>query len=478
MKILIPRNELKDAMTGLAKIVSAKASLPILSHIRLDADRTVRLTGTNLDATASYTIEGHAPLPTPMSAIIPLEVLLSLLKTTQGSTIEIEKTDDHSVTIGCSVGGQVISRRVSTPDLDDWPNLPEPSKTKPVESKLLEHIRQAIPFASTEDSRFVLKAVYLDVADKDCHKVVATDGRRMSAFNSVRLPLAESVIVPTSKFLAWNKLTGEPSIGTDKVHEVLTINVGPWTFVTRLVSGTFPNYQQVIPGGEGLCLLELSKEDTELLVKALPSLPHHGNSDDTVILRVEENAIRVYTREQATSGESAIKLESSVFTGKPMSIGLNRHFLQDALRAGFCRFDLFDSISPIVGRLSKEDKHSVHVLMPMRTCYSEVQEPVSEQPEATAQETPVTPTAVQTQQPVKKEKPMPKKEDNPATTEVSSFNKILTAYEVARSAVRDANTALSAVADAIKEAVKEDKARRREIADVRAGLAKLQSIKV
>ena len=73
---------------------------------------------------------------------------------------------------------------------------------------------------------------------------------------------------------------------------------------------------------------------------------------------------------------------------------------------------------------------------------------------------------------------MPKKEDTPATTEVSSFDKILNAYEVARNAVREANAALSAVADAIKEAVKEDKARRREIADVRAGLAKLQSIKV
>ena len=119
MKLLIPRNEVKEAVTGLAKIVSTKASLPILSHIRLDADRTVRLTGTNLDATASYTIEGHTPLPTPMSTIIPLEALQSLLKTTQGSTIEIEKMDDHSVTIGCSVGRQVISHRNSTPDQDD-----------------------------------------------------------------------------------------------------------------------------------------------------------------------------------------------------------------------------------------------------------------------------------------------------------------------------------------------------------------------
>ena len=73
---------------------------------------------------------------------------------------------------------------------------------------------------------------------------------------------------------------------------------------------------------------------------------------------------------------------------------------------------------------------------------------------------------------------MPKKEDTLTTSEVSSFDKILSAYEVARNAVREANAALSAVADAIKDGVREDKARRREIADVRAGLAKLQSIKV
>ena len=52
------------------------------------------------------------------------------------------------------------------------------------------------------------------------------------------------------------------------------------------------------------------------------------------------------------------------------------------------------------------------------------------------------------------------------------------AYEIAKTAVRQANTALSDVANAVREAIREDKARRREIADVRSGLAKLQSIKV
>ena len=44
--------------------------------------------------------------------------------------------------------------------------------------------------------------------------------------------------------------------------------------------------------------------------------------------------------------------------------------------------------------------------------------------------------------------------------------------------VREANDALSQVAGAIKEALREDKQRRAEIDTVRAGLLKLQAIRV
>ena len=480
MKLLIPKTDMKEALTGLSKIVNTRASLPILGHIRLDADnKSIRLSGTDLDQTATYSINGHTSLPKTQCMLIPLDALQSILKTTQGPTIEIENSGKSEITVGSSVGGQVITRRVNSPDLDEWPNLPELAPTKPVEPKLLEHIRQALPFASTEDSRYVLKGVYLDVADKKCHKVVATDGRRLTALNSVRLPLTDSVIVPASKFLSWNKLTGESSIGADKTNELLTLIVGPWTYTTKLTSGTYPNYKQVIPGGNGLCSLEISADDTELLIKALPSLPSFGSCGDTVVLRMEPSAIRVYVRETATSGESAIRLENSQFTGKPMSIGVNRHFFRHALQAGFRLYELTDSICPLVGRLSKEDIHSVHVLMPMRTCDSEVQKPETDQVEAPTQTAPIATTTVQTQQTTNKEKSMPKKTDETlATTEANSFDRILEAYEIAKTAVRQANIALTDVANAVREAIREDKVRRKEVADVRAGLAKLQSIKV
>ena len=62
--------------------------------------------------------------------------------------------------------------------------------------------------------------------------------------------------------------------------------------------------------------------------------------------------------------------------------------------------------------------------------------------------------------------------------EPTALEKLQAAYETAKNKVREAQAALADVAVAIRDAVKEDRKRGEEVAAVRAGLAKLQSIKV
>lgn len=66
----------------------------------------------------------------------------------------------------------------------------------------------------------------------------------------------------------------------------------------------------------------------------------------------------------------------------------------------------------------------------------------------------------------------------PAKPEPTAMDRLLLAYELTKTKVREANGALSAIAVAVKDALKEDKQRRTEIESVRTGLARLQSIKV
>ena len=66
----------------------------------------------------------------------------------------------------------------------------------------------------------------------------------------------------------------------------------------------------------------------------------------------------------------------------------------------------------------------------------------------------------------------------PAQTESSPLDKIMAAFEAAKTAVRQAQTALGDLAVYVRDAAREDKTRQREIAEVRVMLQKLQAIKV
>ena len=470
MRIQIPTAELKTAVTGLSKVVNVRAPVPILACLRLDAEgRTVRLTGTDISQVAVYEVTVAGPVSAPVSVLIPLAELHTVLKTAQGPDIEIEPGKD-GLTITATVAGQSIGRRVEVQDIADWPELLAPADTNPVEPGFLLSLRQALTFASTDDSRPLLKAAYLDVDAKAGHRIVATDSRRLSVFPCGILPLAESAIVPSTRFLNWPRLEGETRIGAGK--GVFTLRCGPWSCTTKTVEGVYPRWSQVVPSYDGDRTLELSEADAAMLIKALPGLPAYDNSHEAVVLQMDGNAVRVFSRQDSRSPESAVRLESSRHEGKnAFSIGLNRDFFRDALLAGFRHWEFQDAVSPLLGRLSKDDKVSIHVLMPIRTIDSEVQGNEVKAPEAKLAPVPV--------QPQPKETPMPKKIEEPQpAADPGALDKGLVAYEAAKSAVRQAQSALADVAMCVRDAIREDRARRKEVDDVRAGLAKLQAIRV
>ena len=472
MKLLISRSQLKEALAGLAKVVNQRAPVPILACVRLDADdKTVQLTGTDLNQVATHEIAMAEPVMAPVSVLIPLAELQAVLKTAQGAIVEIEPGKE-AVTIVAEVAGQNIGRRVETSDLKDWPELAAPADTMPVEPGFITSLRQALAFASTDDVRPLLKSAYLDVDPKKGYRIVATDSRRLSVFPCGILPLAESLIVPSTKFLNWSKLEGDTRIGAGK--GVFTLRCGPWTYTAKTVEGQYPRWSQVVPAYGGERTLDLSEGDAAMLIKALPGLPAYDNSHEAVVLHMDGNNVRVFSRQDSRSPESAIRLESSKHVGKgTFSVGLNRDYFRDALQAGFRFWEFQDAVSPLLGHRSKDDKASIHVLMPIRTIDAEVQRTEAKAPEAKPTPVPIQP------QPIKKETPMPKKhEEVQPAAEPGALDKVLVAYEAAKNAVRQAQSALADVALSVRDAIREQKAQSREIAEVRAGLAKLQTIRV
>ena len=477
MKLIIPRAELKEALSGLSRVVNQRASVPVLSCLRLDVEgQSVRLTGTSLDQTVTYAITVAESVPAPIAVLIPLAELQAVLKTAQGPDIVMEPGRD-AATITATVAGQGIARRIETPDVADWPELSDAVEAQPVEPGFLASLRQALTFASPDDNRPLLKAAFLDVDAKAGHRIVATDSRRLTVLPCGTLPLAESAIVPSTRFLNWTKLVGDTQIGASK--DLFTLRCGRWTFTTKMVIGTFPRYTQVIPDfGTDATTLELSPDDVQVLLKALPGMPSNDGANSAIILRLAPNTVRVCSKQDARSPETAIRLEKSVCKGAPVSVGLDRRFFKEALLAGFERWQVRDSTSPLVGH-TKDNVSACHVLMPVRCVNVEDESPNAAAVVAPVQAAKAVPVSVQPQPSHKETTPMKKTEETQAAqTEPSPLDKILVAFETAKNAVRQAQTALGDVAICVRDALREQKAQSREIAEVRSGLARLQAIKV
>lgn len=186
----------------------------------------------------------------------------------------------------------------------------------------------------------------------------------------------------------------------------------------------------------------------------MPTFPGREQRTPTITLVAENGKLAVLGQGSDDKQPSRLDLTRSASKGGNTGITLDRRYFSDALESGFRMFAFANNQSPL---LADDGRGGIHVLMPMRSAYTPAPapEPVVE---------PVT----------TKEKAM----KTESVKSEPTMDRLLVAYEVAKTKVREANEALGAIALSVKDVLKEDKQRRAEIDSVRTGLARLQSIKV
>jgi len=492
MKITFPRAELKEAVAGFQKIVNGKSrSVPILGCIRFEAkDGTVTAQATDLDQYLTYTFP-QAQSEDSGVFIVPLANLKDLAKGRNEESVEFACAGGKEDPIGVTnhVGGHAVQHSVPGYDPAEWPACPPKATTRPANG-FLDAYRGILPFVSQDETRPVLNGVCIEAGADNACTLVATDGRRLTCSRPIELPVTRQVVVPASKFLAWSGLGDEARIGlrTDKVEKGtrvagFALETGPWCYDTRIIDGTYPNWRQVVPAPDNLTRrIVFHENDVGLMRRVLPTFPGGENiniacgADGSVTLAGHDKE----------SGETRLPLQGSRHAGPGSRICVSRVFLQEALDAGFRDFGFAGNHSPLAARTGAG---ALHVLMPLKVDAgtenpeaqaagetvkaAEPAEPETVQAPAATNTHQSTPAA-ETQPATPKEKPM----NQEKTTEPTALEKLQAAYDLARSRVREAQSALADVAAAIRDAVREDRQRRSEVENVRAGLARLQSIKV
>ena len=504
--ITLPVAELKPALIGLGKIISRRATLPVLGHVFVERNRDgwVTLAATDLDNTARVRLEQPGD-GGPASLLVPFADLQKTEKScTNGENIMLETSGKQQVTLRYPIGSQFAEQKVESLPVEDFPPVPKINGTPvPLNGEIRRAILEAMECASTDETRVILNGAYLDVTGKQGHYLVATDGRHLYSSNSFTLPLHDSLLIPDHKFLGWKEFSndGEWQLqvqpGPKNDPGLLQISSRRWSFITRQIDGNYPNWRQVVPApGQYNTTVLLSPETVESVLTLIPKIPCHDVINQTVGLRVEGRKVSLRGRSNGDTKWTDLDIEGAEVKGSPVSIYCNRVFLTKALKFGLSQIEIIDPLTPL--RFSNGGRQMI--VMPIRADNPPPASPAignqGKQPQAQEPGEP-EPAGSEAHQPAPngantERGTMPRTTTTTTTTNGMSGNNghethaeskpaletALAQIDTIKTGFREAIADLNKLTDLLKQAAREQKAGEKEVQSVRQTLRSLQSVRI
>jgi len=371
MKLTIERGLLLKVLTHIQSVVERRNTIPILSNVKFDApDGNLSLNATDMDLDIVETVP--ADVAAQGSTTAPAHTLFDIVrKLPDGAQVELDCTGGD--------GNLVLSAGRSKFTLtclptEDFPvlsggELPHEFVLSAGDLRnLIDRTRFAI---STEETRYYLNGIYLHEADNDGTAVlraVATDGHRLA---SIEVPLPDGatgipgVIVPRKTVTELRKLIDET---TDDVQVAMSDTKIRFSFegavlTSKLIDGTFPDYDRVIPADNDKVL----EVDTKTFSDAVDRVSAISTEKSRAIKLVLSSGNLTLSASSAEN-DSALEELAVDYTSDDMEIGFNSRYLLDIAQqidGDSAKFTLADSASPTLVQDSG-DGSALYVLMPMR----------------------------------------------------------------------------------------------------------------
>jgi DNA polymerase III sliding clamp (beta) subunit (PCNA family) len=473
--------ELKTALAGLSKVISKRASLPVLQQVRVEraAEGVTTISATDLDAFASYRFaegsEGKGE-----SILVPFESLHSIAKgCAGGETIGIEKsTGDHAI-IHYPIGGGTVERNVESLPSDEWPPPPKVNGERALlDGALRSALLEAFKCVSSDESRYVLRGAYVDVSEKQSHYVVATDGKHLYSSNSFHVPIATSVIIPDHRFLAWKGFgqDGDWLLRTesDKNGKPAYIEMTSfgWTFIAKAIDGHYPNWRQVLPDPSGLkTTIKVSANALDDFAEIIGKLPSDELNHAVGLKLDQQGKLILFSRTSGTNKPTEVAFGAVEVTGKPVTVLLNRNYLLKALRFGLNEIQIQDALSPV---RCKDESGRQLIIMPIRLD-GVTPQPAPTQPSSPPQKAAqASPTHNNMQNENKNGQPATSPRDPNKTAIETAVEQI----DAAKSSIGTALGSLNGVVKTLRQAQREQRGTEKEIQSVRLTLQTLQRVKI
>jgi len=371
MRAILERSNLLKSLNHVHRVVERRNTIPILSNVLLAANgASLEMKATDLDlevteATPARVEQGGA-------TTVPAHLLYDIVrKLPDGAEVMLRTDEDGSA---MSVVSGRSSFRLQCLPQSDFPELSAGSFPHifRLDSTALKGLIEKTQFAiSTEETRYYLNGIYLhtlEVGGKLKLRSVATDGHRL-ARAEIEAPAGSEgmpgIIIPRKTVSELQKLVDDPDVAvTTEVSETkIRFTIGSVVLTSKLIDGTFPDYQRVIPTGNDKQLV-VDRQSFSTAVDRVSTISSERGR--AVKMTIADGQVTLAVN-NPDSGSATEELAAD-YAADPIEIGFNARYLLDVaaqLTGGDAKFLLADAGSPTLIQ-DTSDETTLYVLMPMR----------------------------------------------------------------------------------------------------------------
>jgi DNA polymerase-3 subunit beta len=375
MELKIAAAELARALGRSQGIVEKKTTMPILSHVLVEAKgaNTLHISATDLDISISS--EHECQVVKEGALAVSAKHLYEIVRSLPEKDVTLKKAHNNFLEIRSGAS----EFKIVGLSPDDFPVLPRFEKVPFVSidpAALLDQIDRTSFAVSNDETRYNLNGVFFEPTH-GVLRLVATDGHRLSLSERAApgdFALKRGVILPRKGLHELKKLLLEATeSGKEKTEgrfgfvENAAIFGRPGVVLAmRLIEGLFPDYKQVIPK-QGTNVVKVGREAllaTLRRVSLLSTDKAHAvklELDGTTLKVLSENPDLGAAREEITVE----------YSGTPLKIGFNARYLTDVLsvvKSDDVLLEMENDLSPgvVKGADPEKDGGFTAVVMPMR----------------------------------------------------------------------------------------------------------------
>ncbi|WP_332692420.1 DNA polymerase III subunit beta [Halalkalibacter lacteus] len=378
MRFSINRDRFVHDVQNVAKAVSSRTTIPILTGIKIIAHAEgLTLTGSDSDVS----IEVFIPKEDDGSEIVKIEekgsivlqarFFAEIIKKLPGNDVELIVQDQFATTIRS--GSSVFN--LNGLDPEEYPRLPQLEEDllfRLPQDMLKNMIRQTVFAVSTQETRPVLTGVNLE-----------TDGGELicTATDSHRLAMRKATIEKNDETLSFSNIVipgkslNELSKIIEDTNELIDVVVTEnqvlfklknLLFFSRLLEGKYPVTKSMIPTQTKTSLQLKTKPFLQTLERAL--LLSREGKNNVINLKTLDGGNVEITSVSPEVGKVTENIETQM-QGEDMRISFNGKNIIDALKvidSEEVKIIFTGAMSPFVIRPIEHD-HYLHLFSPVRT---------------------------------------------------------------------------------------------------------------